>query len=640
MKSDNYKEPSIIKEHLALKYLDEKIEKLAGINFEEKESTISQLKIKILEIGEICKLTKNHRGKDSFRKLRDFRNDIAHDIGVGDIPFNRIFEMATYIKDEFSKTINVLSGKINRPQNQSHFEKYGKVGESKSDREEIVDQIDLALHEKKLEDAPKNKDFQPYEPIVEELSKKNDLLNICKEENVREEILTEVLDHINKTQTKRFSCQSPCELEKGHLNKFRLGDFEKCENPEKWVKQLTKSQKKFKIDSLPLEFIESEMVRIFKRKKNREKELQKLKNYISTIWEQHIFQKELHFELSLIESERKAFLENLYKKVKAYQKVKAMLGSFVNEMELGRLWNMSPGLWQKTGFNHLVSYAEKLEQNKSIQELAELLGKFRSKKKEYEELLIKELNYQNDYKYENFGAEELIGISEGAQIGNTLPQEFSLLCHPSTEDLFYTKYHRKKLMNWEYVSLQPITQKITNESKVKREKPDSKGPIIICVDTSGSMHGAPESIAKTVCFALLKIALKENRNCFLISFSTKIETIELTNLENSIGELIEFLSMSFNGGTDLNPALEKALDMIQTEKYTHADILMISDFVVDGISKEIKDNINLAQERDCKFKSLVIGDSQNEQVIESFDENWFYQIDGVDPMLQLVKMVR
>ena len=37
-------------------------------------------------------------------------------------------------------------------------------------------------------------------------------------------------------------------------------------------------------------------------------------------------------------------------------------------------------------------------------------------------------------------------------------------------------------------------------------KKEQKGPVIICVDTSGSMQGTPENIAKTVTFALSKIA--------------------------------------------------------------------------------------------------------------------------------------
>ena len=58
------------------------------------------------------------------------------------------------------------------------------------------------------------------------------------------------------------------------------------------------------------------------------------------------------------------------------------------------------------------------------------------------------------------------------------------------------------------------------QEEVSVEKKEPKGPIIVCVDTSGSMQGTPENIAKTVTFALSKIAIEEERKCYLISFST------------------------------------------------------------------------------------------------------------------------
>ena len=97
------------------------------------------------------------------------------------------------------------------------------------------------------------------------------------------------------------------------------------------------------------------------------------------------------------------------------------------------------------------------------------------------------------------------------------------------------------------------------------------------------MHGTPEQVAKTLCFALLKIAIQENRKCYLISFSTGIQTLNLTDLKNSLNLILDFLSMSFHGGTDASPALEEALRMLNTNDYKEADVLMISDFVMSSL---------------------------------------------------------
>ena len=45
-----------------------------------------------------------------------------------------------------------------------------------------------------------------------------------------------------------------------------------------------------------------------------------------------------------------------------------------------------------------------------------------------------------------------------------------------------------------------------------------KGPVIICIDTSGSMNGEPEDIAKSLSLFILLECIKEKRSCYIISF--------------------------------------------------------------------------------------------------------------------------
>ena len=153
------------------------------------------------------------------------------------------------------------------------------------------------------------------------------------------------------------------------------------------------------------------------------------------------------------------------------------------------------------------------------------------------------------------------------------------------------------------------------------------------------MHGTPETVAKMLCFAILKLAIRENRKCYLISFSTGIQTINLTDLNNSLDKIIEFLSMSFHGGTDASPAMNEALRMLSTEDYKKADVIMASDFVMAGLTENVKNQILLAKENKTKFHSLVIGNSQNKQVIEEFDNNWVYDSNNPYCVLTLVKNI-
>ena len=139
------------------------------------------------------------------------------------------------------------------------------------------------------------------------------------------------------------------------------------------------------------------------------------------------------------------------------------------------------------------------------------------------------------------------------------------------------------------------------------------------------MHGTPENIAKTITFALSKIAIEEERKCYLISFSTSRETLDLTDFSaNPIGRLVQFLRMSFHGETDATPALKHAVKMLSENEWKNADVLMISDFVMQTLDNDIKTKIESAQEDNTNFHSLVIGTSGNNGAINSFNHNWFY----------------
>jgi uncharacterized protein with von Willebrand factor type A (vWA) domain len=145
------------------------------------------------------------------------------------------------------------------------------------------------------------------------------------------------------------------------------------------------------------------------------------------------------------------------------------------------------------------------------------------------------------------------------------------------------------------------------------------------------MRGPPETLAKTFCFALLKIALKEARSCYLISFGLEIETLDITNLETALEDLIGFLSHSFYGGTDPRPAFEAALTLLETESFSSADVIMISDFLMPGLDEPTRRRIQEAKKNKTEFHSLLIGDSRdpavNTQALQDFDAHWVYDVD-------------
>ena len=372
--------------------------------------------------------------------------------------------------------------------------------------------------------------------------------------------------------------------------------------------------------------------------KSQNEKFPAIKEHFIETWKNLLKEKQIKWELEIIEEKRKKFCEELYKRIEELKKLQEALEPFTNE--LGRLWDMSKGNWQHVNLDILKRYAEILEKDKSLKELAEMLGRMQQAEKEFEEELFSNIQLRTEWKVEHASKADLIGIHESDDLSSLLASEIAQLADKTMQSIFFKKFAEKKLQTFEYQARMLSYREEEFEDKRQKEKEDTKGPFIICVDTSGSMHGTPETVAKTICFAILKIAIRDNRKCYLISFSTGIETLNLTDLKNSLEKIISFLSMSFHGGTDATPAMQEALRMLTTQDYKKADVIMVSDFVMPAFDKTTQDNLKAAKDNKTKFHSLVIGDSKNPATIKDFNNNWYYDLNNQGSILTLVKNIK
>jgi uncharacterized protein with von Willebrand factor type A (vWA) domain len=266
-----------------------------------------------------------------------------------------------------------------------------------------------------------------------------------------------------------------------------------------------------------------------------------------------------------------------------------------------------------------------------------MLGRMNSCEKELEEEFMNQED-RVEWIADHAGKSDLIGVRESDDLGSMLPAESALLGDETLQMVFFKRYTEKKLQTYEYqAKMQSFHEEQFLDTRVKEE---SKGPFIICVDTSGSMHGTPEAVAKALSLAILKIAMAEDRLAYLISFSTRIETLELTDLKNSLDKIIQFLSMSFHGGTDAVPALYAALNQIEKEGYKKADVIFVSDFITRSLGNNAIRKMQSARESGTKFHSLEIGYCANHAVTDAFDNNWFYSKAGLKSILSMSRKLR
>ena len=209
-------------------------------------------------------------------------------------------------------------------------------------------------------------------------------------------------------------------------------------------------------------------------------------------------------------------------------------------------------------------------------------------------------------------------IGNGDDLQHLLPSETAILSEHHTESLFYYKYATKQL--------QLFANRPKNESHFKTEQTQMRkprlenGPIIVAVDTSGSMSGKPLKIAYSVLTQLLRLARKQKRKVFLMSFSVRAKFLDLSLPRNWM-RLNAFLEDRFTGGTDGEEMLNRSIEMLQSKSFAMADVLIISDFYFPLPIELTKKKMLIEHNKGTRFYGLKI-DSTDKQYDKILDKTW------------------
>ena len=163
---------------------------------------------------------------------------------------------------------------------------------------------------------------------------------------------------------------------------------------------------------------------------------------------------------------------------------------------------------------------------------------------------------------------DITGITIGDNLSSLLPSETALLSCPATQPTFYHNYVEKRLQI--FASASSGNAPVTHQD----------GPVIICLDTSGSMRGEKVEIACNLTMAITIIAQRRKRNVLVVKYSDWHFLLKVTKLSRQREDLEKFLS-SYQGCGNAENELFRWLfkDILPNEKafYT-ADILCITDF--------------------------------------------------------------
>ena len=353
---------------------------------------------------------------------------------------------------------------------------------------------------------------------------------------------------------------------------------------------------------------------------------------ILTDWKRQLQEKRTQKESDFLQEEFGSYFHGLKQKIHSLNQVGDLVAPFFNF--LGQVWTNSLDNWESIHWDKLTETAKSLQKDPNLQQLAELLGRLHTSRMEKVwEKMEKTVNTPM-YKPNRTGKSEIVGVHHSDRISALLPSEIALLSASETEIIFSKKFIEKKLLTFQYRSWDKLAQPSQKQVEYVQVDSEEQGPIILCIDTSGSMYGDPERIAKAIAFGIIEIALREKRAVYLISFSAGIATLEASGIETDLDKMLAFLQMSFHGSTNLQPALEEALHTLEKKSFSQADVLVISDFVIPSMSRVLSDRIlTHRQDKGTHFHSLHIRNRPDSRTapLPIFDHHWVY--DMSDPKI-------
>lgn len=230
-----------------------------------------------------------------------------------------------------------------------------------------------------------------------------------------------------------------------------------------------------------------------------------------------------------------------------------------------------------------------------LQEIVDMIGRDKNPSKEEKDTVI--------YKFipttvsKSSSVEEIDRVENGDNLERILPVEIAM-----PEDLFFKRYATKELQQFS----SPRKDAPKKVEEYRKDPRLTKGPIIVSIDTSGSMSGRPEKIAFSLLKQLLRMAKKQKRPCFLISFYVRSKSIDLSKPRNW-GRVDNFLINSFSGGTDGEQMLAEAIRVLQNGTFEMADVLIISDLQFPKPLPKTMENIDKEKTLGKRFYALQIG---------------------------------
>ena len=271
-------------------------------------------------------------------------------------------------------------------------------------------------------------------------------------------------------------------------------------------------------------------------------------------------------------------------------------------------WGMMGGLWNTLVFEQYLRVVKVQKRYPQLERIANLMGRI-ADDDGTERMSV---SYGGGMKLEHASKSDILGVALGQDIRSMLPFE----CVQCSDDVMYDVFLYKYATNSPQ-SFRHKSEMLKPARNLNRRPARLKGPMIVCVDRSGSMSGQPELVVNSLMMKLLLIAERQRRNLFLVSFSVEAQPVDVRRSRTA---LLDFFRQKSAGDTNAVKMIDEVFSLLAKGEYISADVLWCTDFIIPmcGIAQRRK----LAEYRrlGTRFYGLKIGHATDMGWEELFDE--------------------
>jgi len=377
--------------------------------------------------------------------------------------------------------------------------------------------------------------------------------------------------------------------------------------------------------TLAREILKNEEVKIGIRKDEVAREIKRLEDEITVI-ENLLKNVGIEGERRRQFEERKKQVEGKLKEIKEEfkklsdpdpQKIRIAIRKAMKqaENELDRVdafipsWGTEAGQPQMIPMEEKAKLAQAIINDPKLKEIAELAGRMKNIAISKQKSRIKHAQ------------DEVVDITTGSDLNKILPSELVTIKHPKLKLLFYKKLIENSLMEYD----------------LKSRETEGRGPVICCIDTSGSMKGLKEIWSKAVALSLLTIAYRQKRHFAIVIFSNRDQvSYEIIDpRRDPPTKIIQALKLFFSGGTDFEEPLTVAVELMGD--LPKADIVFLTDGECD-ISDEFLAQYNkIKRKLDFRCIGVQFNPHYQSDVLEKFcDIVYVYKPDSEREILEEV----